>query len=267
MNSSIFSVQSLLLSTTLSALCILSACKKPATEEIASETESIDSGFVSIFDGQSLKGWQGDTVYWSVKDGNLVGQVTPETLLKTNTFITWQGGTPSDFELKVEFRITETGNSGINYRSVKFEDVPYALRGYQADIDGKNNYTGQNYEERGRTTLAYRGEKAIIHSQDNPSDESSFKSNVVHNAWAKRDVLGSLGNIDSLKLKIKAGDWNTCHIIAKRNTLQHYINDILMSEVIDEDTVNRKMSGILGVQVHVGPPMTVEYRNILLKEL
>lgn len=267
MNSYVSIIRSLLLPATLSALCFLGGCKKPATEQIASETETPNSGFVRIFDGESLKGWEGDTVYWSVKGGSLVGQVTPETLLKKNTFITWKGGTPSDFELKLEFRITEAGNSGINYRSVKFEDVPYALRGYQADIDGKNNYTGQNYEERGRTTLAYRGEKAIIHSQDNPSDESSFKSNVVNNAWARREIAGSLGHIDSLKLRIKAGDWNTCHIIAKGNTLQHYINDILMSEVIDEDTVNRKMSGLLGVQVHVGPPMTVEYRNILLKDL
>ena len=235
------------------------------TDSVSQDTE--DAGFVKIFDGKSLDGWEGDTVYWSVKDGSLLGQVTPETLLKRNTFITWKGGTPADFELKLEFRIAEGGNSGINYRSVPFEDLQYALRGYQADIDGKNNYTGQNYEERGRTTLAYRGEKAIIHSQENPADEQSFKKNVVNNAWARREIAGSLGNIDSLKTEIHSGDWNTCRIVAKGNVLQHYINDILMSEVIDEDTVNRKMSGILGVQVHVGPPMTVEYRNILLKEL
>jgi hypothetical protein len=76
-----------------------------------------------------------------------------------------------------------------------------------------------------------------------------------------------LGNADSLKSVIKNGDWNSCHIIAKGNHLQHYINGVLMSDVTDSDTVNRTMSGLLGVQVHVGPPMTVEYRNILLKQL
>jgi len=249
----------------------ISGCKKAAedTQQAATDTtEAIsDDGFVQIFDGQTLTGWEGDTTYWRAENGSLIGEVTPTTLLKTNTFIVWEGGTPGDFELKLEFRIAETGNSGINYRSERLPDVAHALRGYQADIDGKNNYTGQNYEERGRTTLAYRGEEVIIHSQDNPNDPGSLKANVKNNAWTKREVVKSLGNADSLKATIKGGDWNSCHIIAKGNRLQHFINGILTSDVTDSDTVNRKMSGLLGVQVHVGPPMTVEYRNILLKQL
>lgn len=249
-------------------LILVSGCKKPAEDSQQVSTDSIEEdGFVQIFDGKTLTNWKGDSTYWHVEDGSLVGEVTPTTLLKTNTFIVWQGGTPGDFELKADFRIAEAGNSGINYRSEALEDIPNALRGYQADIDGKSNYTGQNYEERGRTTLAYRGEEVIIHSQDNPGDPESLRANVKNNAWTKREITGSLGNIDSLKSVIKAGDWNTCHIVAKGNRLQHYINGILMSDVTDSDTVNRKMSGLLGVQVHVGPPMTVEYRNILLKQL
>ena len=111
-------------------------------------------GYVSIFDGKTLNNWKGDPTYWRVEDGTLTGEITPSTLLKTNSFIIWQGGQPGDFELKGEFKITEAGNSGINYRSDQLTDVPFALRGYQADIDGKINYTGQNYEERKRTTLA-----------------------------------------------------------------------------------------------------------------
>jgi len=249
-------------------LFCLSSCKKPADDNAATATDSVaEPEFVSIFNGTSLEGWEGDTTYWHAENGSLVGEVTPQTLLKTNTFIVWKGGTPGDFELKLEFRIAEAGNSGINYRSEALTDVPHALRGYQADIDGKINYTGQNYEERGRTTLAYRGEAATIYTQDNPSDPESLRANVKNNAWNKRTVTGTLGNADSLKAAIKSGDWNTCHIIAKGNRLEHYVNGILMSAVTDEDTVNRKMSGLLGVQVHVGPPMTVEYRNILLKQL
>jgi len=245
----------------------LSACKKPADTVAEEPTESIaEPEFVSIFNGNSLDGWEGDTTYWRAENGSLIGEVTPKTLLKTNTFIVWQGGTPGDFELKLEFKIAEAGNSGVNYRSEVFPDVPHALRGYQADIDGKKNYTGQNYEERGRTTLAYRGEQATIHTQDNASDPASFRATVKNNAWTKRDVTGTLGSADSLKAAIKDGDWNSCHIIAKGNRLEHYINGILMSVVTDEDSVNGKMSGLLGVQVHVGPPMTVEYRNIMLKQ-
>lgn len=263
------SIVNLISPCVLLALFIVAGCTKSnteTTETVEGDSVKDEDGFLEIFDG-TLTGWEGDTTYWRAEGGSLIGEVTPTTLLKSNTFIVWQGGTPADFELKLEFKIAESGNSGVNYRSEVLEGVPHALKGYQADIDGKNNYTGQNYEERKRTTLAYRGEKVVVHSQDNPSDPESLKANVKNNAWAKRDVTGSLGASDSLKTVIKNGDWNTCHIIAKGNHLQHYINGVLMSDVIDDDTVNRTMSGLLGVQVHVGPPMTVEYRNILLKQL
>ncbi len=255
-------------------LFLTSGCKKTSEGESNSTDKDsinadsqVDSGFVAIFDGVSLDNWKGDSTYWRVEAGSLVGEVTPQTLLKANTFIVWQGGTPSDFEFKTEFRIAEAGNSGINYRSEQVADISHALRGYQCDIDGKINYTGQNYEERGRTTLAYRGEKVVVSTQDNSADPESLRANVKNNAWLKREVLESLGSADSLKTLIKSEDWNTCHIIAKGNRLQHYINGVLMSDVTDNDTVNGKRTGYLGVQVHVGPPMKVEYRNMMLKEL
>lgn len=231
------------------------------------EVVAAANDFVQIFDGKTLDGWSGDTTYWKVESGNLIGEVTPTTLLKSNTFITWQGGEPDDFELKLEFRIAEEGNSGINYRSETVDSIPFALRGYQADLDGKIRYTGQNYEERKRTTLAYRGEYVIISSQENPEEAGSLRENVEKNCWQSREVVSSLGEPDSLKSKIKFEDWNEVHLIIKGNRLKHYVNGILMSEVLDNDTVNRKMSGKLGMQVHVGPPMKVEYRNIRLKEM
>lgn len=256
------------------ALVFLTGCDKSSQagsggkdQEPGTAAESDDAGFVQIFNGRNLDGWEGDTTYWSVKDGSLVGAITPATLLKTNSFIIWRGGVTEDFELKADFRITETGNSGINYRSEELADVPHALKGYQADIDGKNHYTGQNYEERKRTTLAYRGERVIINSQPDAEKEGSLRDNVKNNCWMSRQVVDSLGNADSLRSVIRTNDWNTCHIIAKGNHLQHYINGVLMSDVTDNDEVNRKMSGLLGVQVHVGGPMTVEYRNIRMKKL
>ncbi|MDL5512075.1 DUF1080 domain-containing protein [Arenibacter sp. M-2] len=254
----------------LFAIVGLQSCKEKkenkSQEEVAVATTDQD-GFVQIFDGKTLDNWEGDPNYWKVENGNLVGEVTPTTLLKNNTFIIWKDGQPSDFELKLEFRIAEAGNSGINYRSEKIDTIPYALRGYQADIDGKIRYTGQNYEEKKRATLAYRGEKAIITSQENPDAPGSLRANVANNSWQSREVIESLGDSDELKTKIKSEDWNEAHLIIKGNKLQHFINGILMSEVIDDDTVNRKSAGYLGVQVHVGPPMKVEYRNIRLKNL
>jgi hypothetical protein len=255
------------------SIFVVAACNQSEKQEAgssdAADTQAVkadEEGFVQIFDGETLNNWAGDTAYWSVENGNLVGQITPEKLLKTNSFIVWRGGTTEDFELKAEFRITETGNSGINYRSEVVAEVPHALRGYQADIDGRNNYTGQNYEERGRTTLAYQGEKVIVSSQPDPQKDGSLRSNVKNNAWLSREVTGSLGSQDSLRSLIKPNDWNTCHIVAKGNRLQHYVNGVMISDVTDNDEVNRKSGGLLGVQVHVGPPMKVEYRKIRLKQ-
>ena len=223
-----------------------------------------EPGFKQIFDGKTLKGWEGDANYWRVEDGSIVGEITADKLLKSNTFIIWRGGETKDFELKLEYKISIDGNSGINYRSEQITEVPFALKGYQADIDGKNRYTGQNYEERGRTTLAYRGQKTTINGTDDPN--AAVTDNVKNNAWTKVEITKSW-NKDSLQNFIKGTDWNEVHLIVKGNRLQHYVNGILMSDVTDDDKVNRKMSGLLGVQVHVGPPMKVEYRNIMLKEL
>lgn len=242
-------------------LLLTGGCK---TTGLAQENKN---GFKNIFDGKTLKGWEGDTAYWRAENGMLVGEVTPTKLLKTNTFLIWRGGQPADFELIVECRITTDGNTGINYRSEQLKDIPFALKGYQADIDGKNRYTGQNYEERARTTLAYRGEKVVVNSPKNPTESGSLQANVKNNAWTQRTVTDSLGSAGSLQAKIKSNDWNEIRILVKGNRLQHFVNGVLMSDVTDNDTVNRKMSGLLGVQVHVGPPMKVEYRNMRLKQL
>jgi hypothetical protein len=205
------------------------------------------AGFVSIFDGRTLDAWDGDPKYWRVEDGCLVGEVTPETILKRNTFIIWQGKVASDFELKLEYRISKDGNSGINYRSQAVEDTLFALKGYQCDIDGANRYTGQNYEERGRTFLALRGDMAR------------------GDADGKSRIIGSVGAKDALAEFIKNGDWNQIHLIVRGNTMIHMVNGKVMSVVVDDDPEHRKIDGLLGVQVHVGPPMKIEYRNIQLK--
>ncbi|SFU19534.1 protein of unknown function [Algoriphagus locisalis] len=240
-------------------------CQQPTenTTSTAEPMSAVEADFEPIFDGKTLNGWEGDPVYWSVKDGAITGEITPETLLKANTFLIWQGGQPGDFELKAEFKISESGNSGINYRSEMVEDVPHALKGYQADIDGKNNYTGQNYEERKRATLAYRGQMTKITPQP---DGVGVREFVEGNAWKGLNLEKEIGDRAKLGALIKPGEWNSIHIVAKGNVLKHYVNGQLMSEVHDEDPKNRMDAGYLGVQVHVGPPMKVQYKNVMLKQ-
>lgn len=242
----------------LTLLAVLSSCSSQKT------SGSIDKEkHLLIFDGKTLNGWDFDPTYWRVENGNLVGEVTPANLLKRNSFIIKRDVIIKDFDLKFEYRVSPEGNSGINYRSETIDSLPYAMRGYQADIDGPNSYTGQNYEERGRTTLAYHGQKVVLNRLENPA---SFTQNIKDNAWTKSVVISS-ASPDSLNKFIKNGDWNECRLIVKGNRMLHYINGILFSDVTDNDTINRRLSGKLGVQVHVGPPMKIEYRNFRLKEL
>ena len=224
-----------------------------------------ESDFISIFNEKDLSSWVGDSTYWSVKEGTLVGEVTPETILERNSFIIYEKAQPSNFELKLEYKISNSGNSGINYRSERIEKFPFALKGYQCDIDGKNRYTGQNYEEKKRTTLAYMGEKVTIPSMPDSISKTNLRKNVKKNCWQTRIVSDTLGDLKQLKSHIKENDWNSVHLIVKDNRMQHYINGVLMSDVLDLDTENRANKGFLGVQVHVGPPMKVEYKNIKIK--
>ena len=202
--------------------------------------------FKNLFDGKSLDGWKGDKMVWRVENNAIVGQTTAEHPIKSNTFLIYEKDQPSDFELVAEFKISDGGNSGIQYRSSTVDSIPFTLRGYQADIDGGNVYTGQNYEERGRGFLAKRGETAVLEKDQQPR-------------------ITSIANADSLKSLIKSGDWNEIHIIVKGNRLRHFINGNLMSDVTDNDADLRKMKGLIGLQVHAGPPMKVEYRNIKIK--
>ena len=207
------------------------------------------SGFQPIFDGKTLNGWDGDPTFWRVENGGIVGESTPEKQVKVNTFAVWRGGQPKDFELKVEFRINST-NSGIQYRSVELLEVgKWVLKGYQADIDFENQFTGQLYEERGRGFLAMRGQVSRLIQGEKPK------------------VIANLQTADELKGLIKVNDWNQFHIIARGNLVVHILNGRLTAEAIDDDVQNRAMSGLLGFQMHVGAPMKVEFRNIWLKNL
>lgn len=215
------------------------------------KTDITDKGFTLIFDGHTFDNWVGDSVYWSIQDGVLKGTVTFETLLKENSFIIWQGGQPENFELKMEYRVSAEGNSGISYRSIPYTETnnKYALKGCQLDIDGEGRWTGQNYEEKGREFLALRGETVIKRTGDKP------------------EVVARLDNNGELLNSVNKTGWNEAHIIVYGNTMIHIINGKVMSVVVDSDEEYRIRKGLIGMQVHVGPPMTIEFRNIRLKEL
>jgi hypothetical protein len=215
------------------------------------------TGFKPIFDGKTLNNWDGDPTHWRVESGAIVGETTAANPLSENTFIIYRGGEPADFELKVEFRINST-NSGVQYRSVHLPpgtasgngtvSGKWVLKGYQADIDFQNNYTGMLYEERGRGFLAPRGTVGYVSGD-------------------VRGAIGSLESSDALKAYIKVNDWNQFHVIARGPTLIHILNGHATAVFVDDDATNRTLKGLLGFQLHQGDPMKVEFRNVLLKTL
>jgi hypothetical protein len=205
-------------------------------------------GFKELFNGKDLDGWDGDPRFWSVKDGVIVGQTTAETPTEHNTFLFWKDGKVSDFELHASFKITNH-NSGIQYRSVNEGD--HVASGYQADIDGaeKDKYTGILYEERKRGIIATRGQKVVI-------DEAG-----------KKQVVGSVGESDEILKAIKKNDWNDYVIIAQGNHFVQKINGVTTVDVTDNQTGQFAPEGLLALQIHAGPPMKVEFKDIRLKEL
>jgi Domain of Unknown Function (DUF1080) len=228
-----------------------------------------DAGFKSIFNGHDLTGWDGNKNLWSVRDGCIVGQTTAEKPTKGNTFLIWQDGKPANFELHTSFRLTGQNdkafaNSGIQYRSRIVDAAAFVVGGYQADMDLSGGYVGMLYEEKGRGILMAPGEKIKIGATtqiDDPKKPGAKKSKTdiekLPGATPKADILAVF----------KVGGWNELVIIAEGNHLRHYLNGKLTADVTDTDSVLGAAAGVLALQLHAGPPMTIEFKNLQLKTL
>ena len=208
-----------------------------------------------LFNGKDLTGWAGNPALWSVKDGVLVGKTSADDPIKGNTFLIWKDGEVSDFTLTLNYKMTPgdekmTVNSGIQYRSKVVDEANFVIGGYQADFEYGPKYSGILYEEKGRGILAQRGQKVTI----------------TQGAEAKKPtitVTGETGKSDEIQAAINKDGWNEYKIIAKGGHLQHYINGKLTVDVTDETAEGAK-KGVLALQLHAGPPMQVEFKDIVL---
>ena len=209
-----------------------------------------------LFNGKDLTGWTGQPGFWSVKDGALTGQSTAENPVKENTFLIWDGGEVSDFELHFKYKIVDSGgrnsgNSGVQYRSKVVKPEYSVLSGYQADFEAGKTHSGILYEEKGRGILAKRGQKVVIREGAAPNKP-------------KIEVTGEVGKSEEIQAAIRPGDWNEYVVIAKGGHLQHFINGRQTVDVTDETAAGAK-SGLIGIQLHTGPPMMVQFKDIVLK--
>ncbi len=201
-------------------------------------------GSRAVFNGRDLAGWDGSPNYWSVEDGCLTGKA--DGTLKFNRFLTWRVGTLRNFELRVKVKVSPRGNSGLQYRGTERPDLGESVvTGYQCDVVAdRPDYNGMLYEERGRRILAHTGEKVVIDPKGQP--------------W----VVGQF----PLKA-FRPGEWHDYRVLAEGNHYRHWIDGHPTVDVIDLDEKSRKLEGVLAVQVHVGPPMTIQYKDFFLKAL
>ncbi len=201
--------------------------------------------WTSLFDGKTLTGWSGDENLWSVDNGTITGRTTESTNLKQNSFLIWDGKT-DDFELRLKFRI-ENGNSGVQFRSQDLGE--FHVGGYQADIDSQKRYTGILYEERGRGILSERGKKISIDAEGNKSEGDETC------------------NQEEFSKSVDESKWCDYVIRAEGNHITQSINGLVTVDIVDNQEDKAAKSGILALQIHVGPPMIVQFKDIEIRSL
>ena len=205
---------------------------------------AVDDGFKPLFNGKDLTGWDGNPELWSVEDGVITGKTTGPEQLKYNQFLIWRGGEVKNFELSAKVKVTGN-NSGIQYRS---EELPkngkWSVGGYQCDIHPNAPYNAMIYEERGRGITVLNGQGVV-------ADPESKR-------WLT-DVRDTV--------KVDPAEWHEYSIIAKGNHIVHKIDGNLTAEFYDFDEKKRSLEGLLAFQIHQGPAMHVQIKDIMLKTL
>jgi len=272
----------------LGMLCASFALAQQAAPSAGSrfvQPEPIDfndhDGWTQIFDGKSLKGWDGPPEVWHVEDGSIIG-VSSDAHPSGTTNIIWRGGEVGNFMLKVEMKLEGSGaNGGIQYRSESIaphqreisperlaqmtdeqmqrmkqnqalaqQHAKWNLTGYQGDFDYNNRYTGQLYEQDSpRGIIAWRGQMVATEPDKKPR------------------LLGTLASSDELKSYIKPGEWNQVEIIADGHTFIHIVNGHVMAVLIDTDPKFYKAKGLLAFEIEGGGDVKISHRNVWLKKL
>ena len=221
------------------------------------DEKKLEEGFECIFNGKDMTGWEGKPGWWNVEDGALTARSTEEKPCKKHNYLMWRGGAADNFELRLEYRVVG-GNSGIQFRSREMPD--FDIVGYQADIEAGDQWSGCLFEvgtpgrvtdvpegDRGRGGVAMRGKKVLI------------------DAGGTQHVSDVADPAELLK-KVKKEDWNEYQIIAQGNKVTLKINGVIMTQVIDNDKNKVRPGGMIAFQMHPGPPMVVQFRNIRIKQ-
>jgi hypothetical protein len=202
----------------------------------------LEAGFTSMFNGRDLTGWEGKTGWWFVQDGCLTSESTPDKPCTKCNYLMWRGGKPGDFELRLSYRLIG-GNSGIQFRSRELPD--WDTSGYQADMEAGDHWTGCLFEHQ-RGGVSMRGQKTVI-GED-----------------GKKQVT-PLGDPQELLKAVKKDDWNDYRVVARGSEITLEINGLVMCQAIDNQTGQAAKDGVIALQMHPGPPMKVQFKNLRIK--
>ncbi|MDE3061535.1 MAG: DUF1080 domain-containing protein [Acidobacteriota bacterium] len=225
------------------------------------------AGFVSIFDGKTLGGWDGRPGVWSVQDGAIVGTSTDDHNAG-NTFLVYHGAEARDFDLKFEIKVEWGGGSGIQYRSstgipsgrvaAKGEpplDPRWVMIGPQADFWYPLNAQAKQYSGQ-------------LYSQNTSRGIIVWRGQVVQTLPGKiPQLVGVIADRSQLGTFVKDGAWNEYTIIARGGVILHILNGQLMAVLIDDDPASsNNVPGLFGLQIE-GTPCKVSFRNLWLRKL
>jgi hypothetical protein len=212
----------------------------------ALRADATEDGFVSMFNGTDLSGWEGAPGWWEVRDGAIVAESTADKPSERTHYLYWKEGQPADFDLRCRFRISGAGaNSGIHIRSQPRPN--WDIWGYQADLDTDGVYTGCLYQH-DRGLVAERGQKVVI-------DREGRKS------------ITTFADSAALLEAVKDDDWNEYRIRARGPHIELWINGVLMCEVEDHEPAFALPKGIIALQMHAGPPMRVAFKDLRIRML
>jgi hypothetical protein len=222
-------------------------------------------GYISIFDGRTLDGWDGNPKFWRVEDGAIVGESTPERP-SGNSYIVYRRLQAKDFTLKFEIKVEGTGGSGFQYRSrtglpwlaniapnvTAFNgpvNLNWMMTGPQADFWPSRVYTGQFY------------------SENTPMRILAWRGQVVEGVGDKvKRLMGTIGDREALGTVVKQNDWNQYTVIARGGTFLHIVNGQLLAVMIDDDPASsNNWSGQFGIEIEA--TTKVSTRNIWVKKL
>jgi hypothetical protein len=223
-------------------------------------------GYLSLFDGVSLKGWDGNPKFWRAEGGAIVGESTVQNP-SGNTYLVYRGMEAKDFTLKFEMKVEGSGGSGFQYRSktglpwlsniadnvtanVGPVNLNWMMTGPQADFwPSSRDWTGQFY------------------SENTPMRILSWRGQVVEGAGlGRKRLMGNIGDRQVLGGVVKMNDWNEYTVIARGGTCMHVLNGQLMAVMVDDDPdSSNNQSGLFGIEIEATTKVSV--RNIWVKKL